>query len=119
MTQVVGSSFRIVVTLSWNLSYEELVVTLGVGGSLMPTPSSDSFLQDASAGRRGLVACAKLMVEYDRCMSKVPPRRLVRVRTATDAFETAAQTDPSPEILLFIFEPCLITRCRNAPGSAP
>ncbi|CAM9149972.1 unnamed protein product [Ascophyllum nodosum] len=35
---------------------------------------------DASAAKKGLAACASLMTEYDRCMAKVPAKKLVRVQ---------------------------------------
>lgn len=38
------------------------------------------FEQDAAAGRKGLEQCARLMADYDRCMAKVPARKLIRVR---------------------------------------
>jgi len=38
------------------------------------------YAQDADAAKNGLAACASLMADYDQCMSKVPPRKLIRVR---------------------------------------
>eukprot|EP00752_Nemacystus_decipiens_P011634 g10329.t1 len=35
---------------------------------------------DAAAARNGLSACADLMASYDKCMSKVPARKLIRVQ---------------------------------------
>ncbi|CAN0531379.1 unnamed protein product [Ectocarpus sp. 12 AP-2014] len=35
---------------------------------------------DAAAARKGLAACASLMADYDKCMSKVPARPLIRVQ---------------------------------------